>query len=102
MKRLEYIRVAVLLAAVALLGNIAAAQEVKSSGLSRDTITIGDQVVWRALFKVPERAKVGIAPYASILNSTTAGDTTGGVAPYNLGEKIDLLRDFTLDTLSVK
>ena len=41
MKRLEYIRVAVLLAAVALLGNIAAAQEVKSSGLSRDTITIG-------------------------------------------------------------
>ncbi len=102
MKRLEYIRVAVLLAAVALLGNLAVAQEVKSSGLSRDTITIGDQVVWRALFTVPERAKVGIAPYASILNSTTAGDTTGGVAPYNLGEKIDLLRDFTLDTLSVK
>ena len=53
MKRLEYIRVAVLLAAVALLGNIAAAQEVKSSGLSRDTITIGDQVVWRALFTPP-------------------------------------------------
>lgn len=99
MKRIEYFVALLLFFA---LSTIAGAQEVKSSSLSKDSIIIGEQVIWKTVFTAPERSKVGVAPYAALLNASVAGDTTGGAAPYSLGERLDILRDFTLDTLSVK
>jgi hypothetical protein len=74
---------------------------VKSSVLSKDSLLIGDRVVWKTIFTAPERSKIAIYPYAEILKGAT-DDTTGGKTPVSLGNKIEVLRDFKLDTLSIK
>ena len=74
---------------------------VKSSVLSKDSLLIGDRVVWKTIFTAPERAKIAIYPYSEILKGVT-GDTTGGKAPVSLDAKIEVLRDFKLDTISIK
>ncbi len=61
---------------------------IKSSVLTRDSILVGDQVVWKTLFTMPENKSLVIAPY---------GEITGGE-----GSKIDVLHDFVLDTVSVR
>lgn len=68
----------------------AAAQQVGAMGnrLSKDSILIGDQVVWTMDVDVPESGSLLVQPYSEILQ----GDTTG--------TKIELLSDFMLDTLS--
>lgn len=58
--------------------------DIKSSGLTRDSILVGDQVVWSTVFEIPGGKSLAIAPY---------GEETG---------KIDVLHDFRLDTLSIK
>lgn len=57
---------------------------IKSSGLTRDSILVGDQVVWSTVFEMPDGKNLAIAPY---------GEAAG---------QIDVLHDFRLDTLSVK
>lgn len=92
--RLSYM----ILAAVMLSVLICSGAQQKKAGkqernveLSRDSVLIGDQVVLSARFSVPSDAPLQVFPYTQIL----AADTTlhGGV---------EVVREFVLDTLSIK
>lgn len=63
---------------------------VQSSALSRDSILIGDQIVWNTIIRIPERDSVLLIPYANILQL----DTTQA--------KVEIVADFQLDTISIK
>lgn len=60
--------------------------EIKSSTITRDSILVGDQVVWSTVFSLPSGKGLVIAPYTE-----QAGQA-----------KIDVLQEFQLDTLSIK
>lgn len=66
------------------------AQEVniKTSKLSKDSILIGDQVVWSTILQVPQGKKLLIEPYQESIAADSA--------------KIDLLQEIRLDTISTK
>lgn len=89
MRRVLYLITFVLLFGV---GNSVFAQGplFKSTKLSKDSILIGDQVVWSTTFDVAERDSVFIMPYSNQLQT----DTTGA--------KIEVVADFRLDTLAMK
>lgn len=72
-------------------GPIAFGQKISKSVLSADSVLIGDQIAWTLEFALPEDSPVAIGPYSSVL----AADTTlkGGV---------EVVREFELDTVSVK
>lgn len=63
----------------------------EKSTLSADSLLVGDQVVWTFDFSVPEGKMLAVAPYSEIL----ARDTT-------IRGAVEVVRDFELDTLSVK
>ncbi|MBR5856926.1 MAG: hypothetical protein IKY70_06615 [Bacteroidales bacterium] len=63
---------------------------VKTTGLSKDSILIGDQVVWNTIFDVAEKDSVFIMPYANLLQT----DTTG--------TKVEVIADFKLDTVAIR
>lgn len=92
MKKIKYIFVALFLfAGYGMYGQQPVpGNPVKSSTLSRDSILIGDQIVWSTVLQVPEKDSVLLVPYVNTLQT----DTTGA--------KIEVIADFTLDTLSVK
>lgn len=62
----------------------------KESRLSKDSILIGDQILWSTLFDVAESDSVYVLPYTKLLE----GDTTGA--------KVEVVADFRLDTLSIR
>ena len=66
-------------------------QRLEKSTLSADSLLVGDQVVWTFDFSVPEGKMLAVAPYSEIL----ARDTT-------IRGAVEVVRDFELDTLSVK
>ena len=66
-------------------------QRLDKSYLSADSLLVGDQVVWTLDFSVPEGKMLAVAPYSEIL----ARDTT-------IRGSVEVVRDFELDTLSVK
>lgn len=71
-------------------GAVLCAQETaKESRLSRDSILIGDQVVWSLGMDLQADEQLLVEPYGNTLRR----DTTG--------VKIEILQDFVLDTLSV-
>lgn len=59
---------------------------IKKTSFTRDSILVGDQVVWSTVFTLPSNKSLVIAPYAE-----QAGQA-----------KIDVLQEFRLDTLSIK
>lgn len=61
------------------------AQELLSNTVSKDTILIGDQVLWKSMLKVPRGMKVEV------------DSMSGYVVP-----GVELLGDFTIDTLKKK
>lgn len=63
---------------------------VKESRVSKDSILIGDQIIWNTLIDVAESDSVYIMPYSTLLQS----DTTGA--------KVEVVADFKLDTLSIR
>lgn len=83
--------VAILLFVCAMSG-AASAQEpvVKESSLSKDSILIGDQILWSTVFSVAENDSVYVMPYSALLQS----DTTGA--------KVEVVADLKIDTLSIK
>jgi len=66
-------------------------QRLDKSTLSADSLLVGDQVVWTLDFSVPEGKMLAVAPYSEIL----ARDTS-------IKGSVEVVRDFELDTLSVK
>lgn len=66
-------------------------QRLNKSTLSADSLLVGDQVVWTLDFSVPEGKMLAVAPYSEIL----ARDTS-------IKGSVEVVRDFELDTLSVK
>lgn len=62
--------------------------EVKSSSLSKDSILVGEQVVWNTVFALPQEKELVFAPYTQVVEAEKA--------------PIDVVHDLKLDTLSVK
>lgn len=62
--------------------------QIKSSKLSKDSILVGDQVVWSTIFSIPSDKEIAIASYGSLLKSDTS--------------KIEVLNEFELDTIAIK
>ncbi len=62
--------------------------EVKSSTLSRDSILVGEQVVWSTVLTMPQQQEMAFVPYAGVVQAEQA--------------PIDVVRDFVLDTISIK
>lgn len=65
-------------------------EQVKSTAISKDSILIGDQVVWSTRFELAEQDSVMILPYAGVLQRDTSG------------VKVEVVADFKLDTFSLK
>lgn len=82
--------IAVLLMLMAVMGSADLMGQVKSTVISKDTILIGDQVLWITRFELPEQDSLNIYPYAGVLQR----DTTGA--------KVEVVADFRLDTISIK
>ena len=65
-------------------------EQVKSSAISRDSILIGDQVLWSTRFELGEKDSIAVYPYAGVLERDT------------LGSKVEVVADFKLDTVAIK
>ena len=62
--------------------------DVRSSELTRDSILVGEQVVWNTVFAMPEHRELHFAPYADVVKGENV--------------PVDVIHDLKLDTLSVK
>jgi len=62
--------------------------EIKESSLSKDSIVVGEQVVWRTRMALPQQQELVFVPYAGIVEAEKA--------------PIDVVHDFKLDTISIK
>ncbi len=64
--------------------------QVKSSRVSKDSILIGDQVLWTTRFELNEQDSLDIHPYTGVLQRDTNQT------------KVEIISDFKLDTISIK
>lgn len=62
--------------------------EVKKSALSKDSILVGEQVVWSTQMSLPQNQELMFAPYASVVEAEKA--------------PVDVVHDIVLDTLAIK
>ena len=62
--------------------------EVKKSALSKDSILVGEQVVWSTQMSLPQNQELMFAPYASVVEAEKA--------------PVDVIHDIVLDTLAIK
>lgn len=62
--------------------------EVKKSALSKDSILVGEQVVWSTQMSLPQNQELIFAPYASVVEAEKA--------------PVDVVHDIVLDTLAIK
>ena len=62
--------------------------EVKKSALDKDSILVGEQVVWSTQMSLPQNQELMFAPYASIVEAEKA--------------PVDVVHDIVLDTLAIK
>ena len=77
-------------------------QTVKSSSLSRDSILIGDQIVWSTLISLPENEEIAVLPYAPVLQQSRDIYRQGPDSLYDDPSKVEVIEDFVLDTVAVK
>ncbi len=64
--------------------------QVKSSTISKDSILIGDQVLWSTRFELQEGDSLDIHPYTGVLERDPNQ------------AKVEIISDFKLDTISIK
>ena len=62
--------------------------EVKNSALSKDSILVGEQIVWSTQMSLPQDQELMFAPYASIVEAEKA--------------PVDVIHDIVFDTLAIK
>ena len=62
--------------------------EVRSSQLSKDSILVGEQVVWSTVFAIPQEQDISLVPYAEVVEAEKS--------------PIDVVHDIKLDTLAIK
>ncbi|MEG0519076.1 MAG: hypothetical protein RR555_09460 [Bacteroidales bacterium] len=62
--------------------------KVESSKLSKDSILVGDHLLWSAVFKVPSDKRIAVAPYGEILKQDSV--------------KLEVLKEIQLDTISIQ
>ncbi|MEG0890570.1 MAG: hypothetical protein RR919_01365 [Bacteroidales bacterium] len=62
--------------------------KITSSKLNKDSILVGDRVVWSTIFTIPSDKEIAIAVYGDILKQDTS--------------KLEVLNEFKLDTISIK
>ena len=62
--------------------------EIKGSTLSKDSILVGEQVVWSTRMALPQQQELVFVPYAGIVEAEKA--------------PIDVIHDLQLDTISIK
>ena len=61
--------------------------QVKKSELSKDSILVGEQVVWSTQMELPQNQELMFAPYASVVEAEKA--------------PVDVIHDIVLDTLAI-
>lgn len=61
---------------------------IEEQSISRDSILVGDQVLWSTTFTMPTDELLSIEPYSKTIDRDTNG--------------IDVIHDFKLDTVSIK
>lgn len=83
--------IALILCCLQVMLSSVSAQTVKQSLLTKDSILIGDQIVWSTDFTLNKNSALQIFPYKDILSSDTT--IKGGV---------EVVKDLVLDTLSLK
>lgn len=64
--------------------------QVKSSTISKDSILIGDQVLWSTRFELQEQDSLDIHPYKGVLERDPNQ------------ARVEIISDFKLDTISIK
>ena len=89
MKRNYIVAILILLLCVCS-GGLYGQQNVKSTTISKDTILIGDQVLWSTKIELGVDDSLEVFPYESVLKD----DTTNA--------KIEVVAEFKLDTVSIK
>ena len=62
--------------------------QVKESALSKDSILVGEQVVWSTRMVLPQNQELMFAPYAGVVEAEKA--------------PVDVIHDIVLDTLAIK
>ena len=62
--------------------------QVKKSQLSKDSILVGEQVVWSTQMELPQDQELMFAPYASVVEAEKA--------------PVDVIHDIVLDTLAIR
>ena len=86
--KINRILLAVLFACVSVFNLSAQDITVKGNSLSKDSILVGDQVVWRAILQIPQGKNLTVEPYDEAIIADTS--------------KIDLIHGIVLDTLQQK
>lgn len=81
--------------------NTQSAINIKSSKLSKDSILVGDRVIWNTVFTVAQDNKVLLLPYGQQL-STRDSLSIINDSLYSDPQKLEVLLDFKLDTISIK
>lgn len=76
-------------------------QTVTRSALSRDSILIGDQIVWSTRLSVPEGERVEVFPYAPVLKESRRMPGAEPDSLYDDPARVEVIEDFVLDTVSV-
>lgn len=76
--------------------------ELKESKLTKDSITIGDHVVWNLEFSIPQEKEIIFAPYAPVVESYANREAKGEETLYDNASKLCIVHDFLLDTLSIE
>ncbi len=64
--------------------------QVKSSTISKDSILIGDQVIWKSVIDFPKCDSIVVEPYSRIL------------AEDSVANKVEVVAEFVLDTAKLK
>lgn len=72
------------------LSSVSASAQIKSTVMSKDSILIGDQVLWSTRFELKETDSIAIYPYAGVLERDT------------LASKVEVVADFKLDTVAIR
>ena len=62
--------------------------QVKESAISRDSILVGEQVVWSTVMEMPQEQEIMFAPYSAVVEAEKA--------------PIDVVHDIQIDTLAIK
>jgi hypothetical protein len=76
--------------------------KVKETNITRDSILIGDQVVLSTTFSMPQDKEISFIPYSDAIKLYSEKEKTSEETLYDDPSKIEVVKEFKLDTISIK